>query len=88
MPEKLDDQLKATAVNWVKGDITVNDPKNRIELTITYYYFRTDFVVEPGIRAFLSQHATGTLKNQLDFAAVHYFPLYFYRYDWSLNRIA
>jgi hypothetical protein len=86
--EKLDEQLEASAVNWVNSDVRVNEAKKRIEVPITYYYFRTDFGGETGIRAFLLQHATGRLKHLLENAADHGFPLYFCRYDWSLNHFA
>ena len=86
--EKLEEQLEIAVVNWVNGDVTVNETKKRIELPITYYYFRTDFGGETGIRAFLLQHATGMLKHLLKNAVECGFPLYFSRYDWSLNRIA
>ncbi|MCC6157514.1 MAG: DUF547 domain-containing protein [Deltaproteobacteria bacterium] len=84
----LDAQLDAAAANRVNGDVHVNDTRCRIELPITFRYFRADFGGESGVREFAARHADGDLQAKLARANENAWPLYFARYDWSLNRIA
>jgi Protein of unknown function, DUF547 len=87
-PGKLHEQLAVAASNWVDGDVIVNETAKRVELPITYFYFRDDFGGEEGIYEFLVEHSTGDLKVALRSAMDNGYPLFYSRYDWSLNRIA
>lgn len=86
--DRLDEQLDAASGNWVMGDVKANEELKRIELPITFFYFKDDFGGPRGIREFLLTHSTGKKYQQLTEAVDNDHPFFFARYDWALNRIA
>ncbi|MCA9771226.1 MAG: DUF547 domain-containing protein [Myxococcales bacterium] len=83
--ERIDAQLAMAAENFVEHDVTIDDDKRLIHLSMIFKLYLDDFGGLPGLRGFLVRHAHESDRERLDQAFADHYSLAWRRYDWSLN---
>ena len=85
--EHVDQQLEIATRGYVASEVTVDVSARTILLPITFDYYASDWGDADALRAFLSSHAEGALRDELERAFADGYAVDYHRYDWSLNAM-